>query len=321
MRVAVLRGGRSSERDVSLRSGEAVMAGLAEGGHEALDVVIDEEGQWTHDGHDVELVPGAGLLGADVAFPALHGPFGEDGTVQGVLETLGSAYVGSGVLASAACMDKITCKRLLAHHGVEQVGFAVVGEPGWRERVTELDLPVWVKPSRLGSSVGISRVDDRADLDDAVQLARDHDPRVIVEQHSPGREIECSVLGNDDPEVSPPGEIVIDADWYDFESKYEEGQMRLDVPADLPDEVAQVVRTQAAEVYRAMDCAGLARCDFFVTSEHRILVNEINTLPGFTATSVYAKLFAAAGVEYAQLCDRLLELAVQRRRAEAAHSY
>jgi D-alanine-D-alanine ligase len=319
MKVVVLCGGRSSEHDVSLRSGESVARGLTAAGHEAVTVTIARDGRWSCAGEEVELIPAAGLLGAGAVFPALHGPFGEDGSVQGLLEWLDVPYVGSDVLASATCMDKLTLKRLFAQRGVPQVEFAQVGEDGWRQRCASMGLPLWVKPSRLGSSVGISRVEQSRDLDAAVELALRHDPRVIVEASAAGREVECSVLGNDRPETSPPGEIVANAEWYDFEAKYGKGGMGLTVPAPIPAEQASRVRELAAAVFTLAGCAGLARCDFFVKPGAEVLVNEINTMPGFTETSVYAKLFEAAGLPYADLCNRLVALAVERH--ERARSY
>jgi D-alanine-D-alanine ligase len=319
MRVAVLSGGRSSEHDVSLRSGDSVARGLSDAGHEALPVTIARDGSWSCEGSGVELTPAGGLLDADAAFPALHGPFGEDGSIQGLLEWLDVPYVGSDVLSSAVCMDKLTLKRLLAQRGVPQVAFAAAGKEGWRERIPALGLPLWVKPSRLGSSVGISRVASLEELDDAVELALRHDPRVIVEASAHGREVECSVLGNESPETSLPGEIVAHAEWYDFEAKYSEGGMELTVPAPIPAEQADRVRSLAAEVFGLAGCSGLARCDFFVEPDGEVLVNEINTMPGFTETSVYAKLFEASGIAYADLCDRLVKLAVERH--QRARSY
>jgi D-alanine-D-alanine ligase len=320
MRVAVLSGGRSSEHDVSLRSGEAVARGLEEAGHEVLRVTISREGAWRHDGAAVELTPGEGLLEADVAFPALHGPFGEDGSVQGLLEWLDLPYVGSDVLASAACMDKLTLKRLFAQAGIPQVDFVDAAEPNWRERCAQLGSPLWVKPSRLGSSVGISKVGAvGAELDEAVELARRHDPRVIVEAPAAGREVECSLLGNEEVDASQPGEVVAKGEWYDYENKYREGGMELVVPAPIStDQIAQV-RELAVEAFRLGGCAGLARCDFFVEPDGAVLVNEINTMPGFTQTSVYAKLWQASGLEYPALCDRLVALAVERH--QRARSY
>jgi len=313
MRVAVLSGGRSSEHEVSLRSGEAVARGLEQAGHEALRVKITRNGAWTHEGAAVELTPAGGLFGADAAFPALHGPFGEDGSVQGVLEWLDVPYVGSDVLASAVCMDKLTLKRLFAQRGLPQVDFTGVGEPGWRERCAELGPPLWVKPSRLGSSVGISKVEDLGEeLERAVELALRHDPRVIVEASAHGREVECSLLGNEQVEASLPGEVVAHGDWYDYETKYSDGGMELIVPAPLDPEQTSRLRELAIEAFRLGGCAGLARCDFFVEPDGRILVNELNTMPGFTETSVYAKLWEATGLPYPDLCDRLVQLAIER---------
>jgi D-alanine-D-alanine ligase len=320
MRVAVLSGGRSSEHDVSLRSGEAVARGLEEAGHEALPVKISRAGSWSCDGVAVELVPGDGLLGSDVAFPALHGPFGEDGSVQGLLEWLDLPYVGSDVLSSAACMDKLTLKRLFAQAGLPQVDFVAAGAPGWRERCEAMGAPLWVKPSRLGSSVGISRVDGLGDeLDAGVEQARRHDPRVIVEAAASGREVECSLLGNEEVEASQPGEVVANGEWYDYETKYRDGGMELVVPAPIAEEQLDRVRELAVAAFELGGCAGLARCDFFVEPEGAVLVNEINTMPGFTETSVYAKLWQATGLDYPTLCDRLVNLAVERH--QRARSY
>jgi len=321
MRIAVLSGGRSSEHDVSLRSGASVAQGLAAAGHEVVVVRIERDGRWTLDGDAIEVAPGTGLLDADVAFPVLHGPYGEDGTVQGALECLGLAYVGPSVLAAAICIDKLTFKRLLAYHGIPQVEFCAAGEDGWRELAAAMRRPLWVKPSRLGSSVGISKVSNpEAELDEAVEAARLHDPRVIVESGASGIEVECSVIGNDAPETSLPGEIVAHADWYDFEAKYEPGGMELVVPARIDDATTVRVRELAAAVYRATACTGLARCDFFIDSGE-VLVNELNTIPGFTETSVFAKLFEATGISYPALCDRLVQLAVERHEAERHYEF
>jgi len=321
MRVAVLAGGRSSEHDVSRRSGEAVAGGLAQAGHEVVRVEIAREGAWSHQGAPVELAPAGGLLGADVAFPALHGPFGEDGSIQGLLEWLDLAYVGSDVLSSAICMDKLTLKRLFAEAGIPQVAFAAAGEAGWRERCEEMGTPLWVKPSRLGSSVGISRVDRLEELEAAVELASRHDPRVIVEASASGREVECSLLGNDEVEASQPGEIVAHGDWYDYETKYRDGGMELVVPAELDEKALAEVRELALRAFELGGCAGLARCDFFVEPDGAVLVNEINTMPGFTETSVYAKLWEASGLDYPTLCDRLITLAVERHQRSRSYEF
>jgi D-alanine-D-alanine ligase len=317
VRVAVIGGGRSSEHDVSLASAESVRLGLEEGGHEPLDVRIDRGGRWTRDGEKLPLEPAGGLLGADVAFPVLHGPFGEDGTVQGLLELLDVPYVGAGVMASAVSMDKALFKDLMAAHGIPQVEYSVVRD-GDRP---SLRPPVFVKPARLGSSVGISKALSEADLDGALLNAFDHDPVALVERFSEGRELECSVLGHRDPIASQPGEILIrSGDWYDYEAKYTDGGMELVVPAGVPGQVREEVRRLAVEVFRIVSCSGMARVDFFVEGE-RVLVNELNTIPGFTATSVYAKLFEASGVPYVELLDRLLGLALERHEEERRYRH
>jgi D-alanine-D-alanine ligase len=315
VRVAVLAGGRSSEHDVSLSSAESVRAGLVEAGHEPIDVRIGRDGRWTSGGKRLALAPSDGLLGADAVFPALHGPFGEDGTVQGLLDLLDVPYVGAGVLASSLAMDKALFKDLMAAHGVPQVDYAVVRDHG---PPNTLRPPVFVKPSRLGSSVGISKAVSEVELDRALAAAFEHDPVVVVEQMATGIEVECSVLGNREPEASTPGELVIHADWYDYEAKYTDGGMDLVVPARTP--FVEDVRRLAVEVFRIVGCAGMARVDFFVTEEG-VLVNELNTIPGFTATSVYAKLWEASGLAYPQLLDRLLELAVERHADERRYRH
>jgi D-alanine-D-alanine ligase len=322
MRVAVLSGGRSSEREVSLRSGEAVARGLEEAGHETLRVTIAADGGWRCGDEPVALTPGGGLLAADAAFPALHGPFGEDGSVQGLLEWLDLPYVGSDVLSSAICMDKLTLKRLFAQAGLPQVEFVSVGEPGWRERCAAIGLPLWVKPSRLGSSVGISRVEALGEaLEEAVELALRHDPRAIVEASARGREVECSLLGNEEVEASLPGEVVAHGDWYDYETKYRDGGMELIVPPAISEEQSSRVRELAREAFVLAGCSGLARCDFFVEPDGSVLVNEVNTMPGFTETSVYAALWEASGIPYPELCDRLVQLALKRHASARSHEF
>jgi D-alanine-D-alanine ligase len=321
VRIAVIRGGRSSEHEVSLRSGASVAEGLRAAGHETVDVVIGKDGRWSAEGEEIELRAASGLLGCDVAFPVLHGPFGEDGTVQGLLECLDIPYVGPGVLAAAVTIDKLIFKRLLRERGIAQVDFCQAGEEGWRERVAELGLPVWVKPSRLGSSVGILKVAEPGGIDAAVETALEHDPRVIIEAHCDGLEVECSVIGNDEPETSLPGRLVIKADWYHYAAKYEPGGMDLVVPAPIGDEAIARVRALAADVYRSCGCTGLARCDFFVMDDGEVLVNELNTIPGFTETSVFSKLFEATGVAYPDLCDRLVDLALERHAAERSYRF
>ena len=274
--------------------------------------------------------PGRGLDGHDVVFPVLHGPFGEDGTVQGLLECLDVPYVGAGVLASALCMDKVIFKELMAQAGIPQVDYRAVrvqdyrADPTGVERsLAALGLPVFVKPARLGSSVGIARVAAAPELRAALETAFEHDPLAIVEAAAVGREIECSVIGNDEPMASQPGEILLAAGeggWYDYEAKYSTGGMQLVVPARIPVSVRERVRELAVRAFQLTGCTGLARVDFFVVGDD-VLVNELNTMPGFTQTSVFGSLFDASGIPYPELLDRLVKLAFERHRAERAHRY
>jgi D-alanine-D-alanine ligase len=329
-RVAVLGGGRSSEHEVSLASAASVRAGLVEAGHVAIAVEIGRDGVWRRDGATVAVEPGCGLDGIDVVFPVLHGPFGEDGTVQGLLECLDVPYVGAGVLASALCMDKVMFKELMAHAGLPQVAYrAVQAETFASERelvlseLRALGLPAFVKPARLGSSVGIVRASSEAELPEALEIAFKHDPLAIVEAAARGLEVECSVLGGNDPVASEPGEIVLakgESGWYDYQAKYTPGGMQLIVPARVPDRVRERIREIAISAFVRTGCHGLARVDFFVEGE-RVLLNELNTMPGFTTTSVYASLFEASGIPYAALLDRLVRLALERHAAERRHRH
>ncbi len=329
MKVAVLAGGRSSEHDVSLHSAAAVRAGVAAAGHEVLPVTIERSGAWVHEGTPVSLVPGGGLLGADAVFGVLHGPFGEDGTLQGLLELLDVPYVGAGVLASSLCMDKVVFKEVLAAAGVPQVPYVGVRLARWRaepeavqRELAALGMPVFVKPARLGSSVGIAKVVSEAELTAALDAAFAHDSLVIVEGFSAGLEVECAVLGNGEPEASVPGEIVLKgADWYDYAAKYTPGGMELVVPARIAPAVAEEVRRLAVDTFLRVGCAGLARVDFFVEDGHRVLVNELNTMPGFTETSVFPKLFEESGLPFPDLLNRLVELAVERHERERAYRF
>jgi D-alanine-D-alanine ligase len=319
MRVAVLGGGRSSEHDVSLTSAATVRQGLLDAGHDVLAVELARDGTWWHDGEELALHPGRGLLDADVVFPILHGPFGEDGTVQGLLELLDVPYVGSGVMASAVCMDKVVFKELMAQAGIPQVGYALVeaGQP--RPELGHLGFPLWVKPARLGSSVGIVRVERAEDVDAALDEAFSHDDRVIVEASASGQEVETSVLGDThDARVSQPGEIVLLREgWYDYEAKYSEGGMRLQFPARISDTARERLRETAARAFAVAGCSGLARADFFVDGE-TVLLNELNTLPGQTPTSVYGVLWEKTGVPYPEVCDELCRIAVARFERERA---
>ena len=319
----MLAGGPSGEHEVSLRSAAAVRDGLRAAGHEPVDVEIGRDGRWWADGVPVVLEPGCGLLDCAVVFPALHGPYGEDGVVQGLLEALAVPYAGAGVLASALCMDKVLFKDLMASAGIDQVAYAGLTRDDDPAVLERLGLPVFVKPARMGSSVGIAKVSRRDELAAALAGAFSHDPRLIVEAMSGGMEVECSVLGDGSRvEASVPGEIVLTSDWYDYGAKYEPGGMTLVAPARLDERVSERVRSLAREVFTRSGCSGMARCDFFVEgadrSDARVLINELNTIPGFTDTSVYAKLFDASGLAYPELLDRLLAIALERHQRERA---
>jgi D-alanine-D-alanine ligase len=326
LRVAVLGGGRSSEHEVSLASAASVREGLRAAGHEVSMIEIGTDGVWRHDGRVIALEPGRGFGDSDVVFPVLHGPFGEDGTVQGLLECLDVPYVGAGVLASALCMDKIMFKHLMAREGVPQVGYEAVSVDQLRsaprdtlDRLAELGLPVFVKPARLGSSVGIARVAASDELECALETALQHDSLAIVEAYAEGVEVECSVIGNTEAVASEPGEIMLasgESGWYDYEAKYTPGRMQLIVPARVPSHVCDRIRELAVSTFVKSGCRGLARVDFFVNGDD-VIVNELNTMPGFTSTSVFASLFAASGIPYAELLDRLLALALERHQAGA----
>jgi D-alanine-D-alanine ligase len=335
MKVAVLAGGRSSEHQVSLSSAASVRDGLLAGGHEVTWVEIGRDGVWRLEGSPLSVSPGGGLLGVEVVFPVLHGPFGEDGSVQGLLEMLDVAYVGAGVAASAVCMDKVLFKELMSAEGVPQVDYLGVRaerfarEPGRVLADLEpLGLPVFVKPAHLGSSVGIVKVARAAELPAALESAFAHDDLVIVEAMAYGLEVECGVLGcsgagrdgGAPAMASTPGEIVIEGEWYDYEAKYTAGGMELQVPARISPGAEAEVREMAVRAFTATGCEGLARVDFFIDGE-RVLLNELNTMPGFTPTSVYGKLLEASGVPYAELVERLCLLALERQQQRRALRY
>ena len=310
MRVAVLMGGRSSERDVSLASGRSICAGLTEAGHEPLPIEIPGDGHWE----------AGSIADAAVVFPALHGPFGEDGTVQGLLDLLDLPYVGSGVAGSAVAMDKALFKDVMRANDIPTAESVTLRRGETLQ--SPFELPLVVKPARLGSSVGISIAATSEELEAAVELARKHDDKVLLERFVDGREVECSVLGNDDPDVSVPGEIIVlKGDWYDYEAKYTEGGMELIAPAELDNDVSARAQQLSVRAFEACECAGMARVDCFVEADGTVLVNELNTIPGFTSTSVYAKLFEASGVDYTSVLQRLIDCALERheRRSALAH--
>ncbi|MCZ4499237.1 MAG: D-alanine--D-alanine ligase [Marmoricola sp.] len=346
-RVAVVFGGRSTEHAISCVSAGSVLAALDPERYDVVAVGITAAGRWVQvpadpaslaivgrvlpsveDGRAVALpgdpttgglVPladGPALLGrVDVVFPVLHGPYGEDGTLQGLLELAGIPYVGSGVLASAAAMDKGVAKVLLRAAGLPVAASVVArqGEPV--PDVLDLGLPLFVKPARGGSSIGISKVDDLADLDRALADAWAADPKALIEQAVPGREIECGVVeGPDGPRASVPAEVRVAAAYafYDFEAKYLEEATELDVPADLAASITAEVQRMALAAFRALDCEGLARVDFFVGPDGSLTVNEVNTMPGFTPTSMFPRMWAASGVPYPELVDLLVQAALRR---------
>jgi D-alanine-D-alanine ligase len=329
LRVAVLAGGRSSEHDISLASARSVLESLDPGRYEVVTVAIGRDGRWelgSGDGSVAETLPvpaanAPATLGAvDVVLPILHGPFGEDGTVQGLLELAGVAYVGAGVAASALCMDKDLFKKVLRDSGIP-VARHVALRPG-EAAANPFGYPCFVKPARLGSSVGITKVHGESELGPALDLAFRHDEKVLIEELIDGVEVEVGVLGNFDPVASLPGQIVpLGHEWYDYSSKYDEGGMDLIIPPELPPDVIEQVQRVAVEAFRVTECEGMARADCFVVGGDTVVVNELNTIPGFTATSVYAKLFEASGVPYAELLQRLIDLALERQQRRAKLQY
>ena len=334
VRVAVLLGGRSSEHDISLASAQSVLEALNPERYETVTVEIGRDGRWelgtgSEDGSVAETLPvptskvPATLGEVDVVLPVLHGPFGEDGTVQGLLELAGVPYVGAGVLGSALAMDKDVFKAVMRDRGVPVTRNITLRQgqaPG-----NPFGYPVFVKPARLGSSIGISKVDSEEELASAVELAFRHDEKVLVEEFVSGVEVECGVLGNDKPLASLPGEIVSHgfqgADWYDYSAKYDEGGMDLIVPPRLPQETIERIQDLAVRAFVGGECEGMARVDFFVRDDGEVLLNELNTIPGFTATSVYAKLFEESGIPYPELVDRLIQLALERHERRSRLSY
>ena len=333
LRVAVLMGGRSSEHEISITSGRSVLAALDPERYEPTTVEIGRDGRWelgTGEASVVETLPVPARAGApatladvDVVLPILHGPFGEDGTVQGMLELAGVPYVGAGVAASAINMDKDLMKAVLEARGVPTTKSVTIreGQPADHP----FGYPVFVKPARLGSSVGITKVNEPGELDPAMALARQHADQVLIEEFVDGVEVECGVLGNRRPIASLPGEIVAHGfsgvDWYDYSAKYDEGGMDLIVPPRVPAEAVSRVQELSVDAFVATECEGMARVDCFVAVGGEVLVNELNTIPGFTPTSVYAKLFEASGVPYGELLDRLIELALERHERRSQLKY
>jgi len=353
IRVAVIFGGRSGEHEVSLASATSIMENIDRSKYEVIPVGITKEGRWLLDGEPMKALksgytgtgqepalvaieahrddvvptdsdrgnPGTGRLVADVVFPVLHGPYGEDGTVQGLLELAGVPYVGAGVLASATGMDKAIMKALFLHQGLPVVEHLVVARREWErdtkgsmDRIEDcIGYPCFVKPANLGSSVGVSKAIGREDLARALATAARYDRKLLVERGIDCREIECSVLGNDEPIASVPGEIIPSREFYDYLAKYVDEGSRLIIPAPISPETTEEIRRIAVAAFKAIDCAGMARVDFFLErSSGKVYLNEINTIPGFTQISMYPKLWEASGLPYPRLIDRLIELALER---------
>ena len=334
-RIVVLFGGRSGEHEVSIRSAASVIGALDRHKYAVVPTAITKQGRWLSPAESAGLLPsesredivaekavtlshepGSGG-GIDVVFPVLHGTFGEDGTVQGLLDLADVAYVGAGVLGSAAGMDKDVMKRLFRERGLPTVEHLALLRRGRHERIAEIEArfayPVFVKPANLGSSVGITKAHDREELRKALDLAASYDRKIVVEPAIDGREIECAVLGNDAPEASVPGEVVPAKEFYDYEAKYVADDSELLIPAPLSAERTDEVRRLAVAAFQSVEGSGLARVDFFLENgSGKLLLNELNTMPGFTSISMYSKMWDAGGVGYSELLDRLIELAIER---------
>lgn len=346
--VAIVFGGQSSEHEVSLQSARNVINAIDRGRYDIILIGVDKSGRWlrfdeddyllnigdpskiklSSSGKYLSLLPGSvggqfvdvesgeALTRIDVVFPLIHGCFGEDGSMQGLLRLMNLPFVGPDVLGSAVCMDKDVTKRLLRDAGIAVAPFVVLtrGQSAdFKAVVAQLGLPLFVKPASQGSSVGVSKVTDEAGFSRALALAFDYDHKVLIEQGVVGREVECAVLGNLDPRASVCGEVIANDEFYAYDTKYLNGdQARIAIPAELPSEVSDQVREVALRAYRVLECAGMARVDFFVTEAKAIIINEVNTIPGFTSISMYPKLWQASGLSYAGLIDRLIELALER---------
>lgn len=359
IRVAVLFGGKSAEHEVSLQSAKNVIDAIDREKYEVVLIGIDHDGKWylnelshflLHDknpkmirlarGKDnLALIPGAaaqrlinisraeGIGTIDVVFPVLHGPFGEDGTVQGMLKLADIPFVGAGVLGSAVGMDKDVMKRLLRDSGIPQVkflsfNFSEVDSITYKMIEDKLGIPCFVKPANLGSSVGISKVHNSSEFALAVKNAFRFDTKILIEQFVKGREIECSVLGNEKPIASLPGEVIAQHEFYDYEAKYidEEGAL-FEIPARLDPKMVKKIQQIAVKSFKVLCCSGMARVDFFISENDKVFVNELNTIPGFTKISMYPKLWQASGISYSELIDRLIQLALEKYNKEAKLKY
>ncbi|HEX3742353.1 MAG TPA: D-alanine--D-alanine ligase family protein [Bryobacteraceae bacterium] len=321
LRVAVVYGGRSGEHEISVRSAKAILAGMDPAKYEKIEYFIDKEGRWSP--HVISPEPGAHSE-IDVVFPVLHGTFGEDGTIQGLFELADLPYVGAGVLGSSISMDKEMMKRVCAERMLPVVDYAVVTRENTDvdKICAQLPFPMFVKPANLGSSVGISKAHDRAELEAALALAAQYDRKVIVERGIAGRELECAVLGNEDPTASLPCEILPSREFYDYDDKYLLDRAETKLPADLPPDTMDELRRLAVECYRAVECEGMGRVDFLLEeSTGKLYINEINTIPGFTSISMYPKMWEASGIGFSALIDRLIDLALDRHRRKRATKF
>jgi D-alanine-D-alanine ligase len=318
LRVAVVYGGRSGEHEVSIRSAKSILEGMDPAKYEKIEYFIDKQGKWSP--HAISPEPGAHPE-IDVVFPVLHGTFGEDGTIQGLFELAGLAYVGAGVLASAVSMDKEMMKRVCAERMLPIVDYVTVTreKPDVEKACAQLPFPLFVKPANLGSSVGISKAHDRRELEAAVALAAQYDRKIIIERAIIGRELECAVLGNAEPVASLPCEILPSREFYDYDDKYLLDRAETRLPADLPADQTGELRRLAVECYRAVECEGMGRVDFLLeAATGKLYINEINTLPGFTSISMYPKMWEASGIGFAALIDRLIALALERHERKKA---
>jgi D-alanine-D-alanine ligase len=321
LRVAVVYGGRSGEHEVSVRSARAIMDALDPARYERIEYFIDQQGKWL----PKPILPEPGAHPEiDVVFPVLHGTFGEDGTVQGLLELADLPYVGAGVMASSVSMDKEMMKRVCAERMLPIVDYVTAsrGQANVDEICEKLPFPMFVKPANLGSSVGISKAHDRAELLEALALAEQYDRKVIVERGIVGRELECSVLGNEAPIASLPCEILPSREFYDYDDKYLLDLAKTQLPADLPADKTDELRRLAVACYRAVECEGMGRVDFLLeAATDKLFINEINTIPGFTSISMYPKMWEHSGIAFGELIDRLIELALDRHKRKKATKF
>jgi D-alanine-D-alanine ligase len=356
LRVGILFGGKSAEHEVSLQSAKNVIEAIDKKKYDVVLIGISRDGKWylkesshfllhpddpkqismKRGKNGLAMVPGLkskqiipvssgqSVGNLDVIFPVLHGPFGEDGTVQGLLQLADIPYVGAGVLGSAVSMDKDVMKRLLREGGVRQAKFLSfryydIDQIKFSKIKAAVGIPCFIKPANLGSSVGITKVNKPKELKPALQTAFEYDEKIIIEQYIKGREIECSVLGNEDPIASVPGEIIPNRDFYSYEAKYlNQDGAKLVIPANLPSAIIKKVQKLAIKTFQILECAGMARVDFFLSANDQLYVNELNSIPGFTKISMYPKLWEASGISYPALIDRLIELAIERHKRTKA---